>query len=86
MGTGAHILAHILVVHAHSSHALMSRFCRVRNREKSQQPLSLARFSCHVFGFSEVTSEKYFTHINLHLKENETVPCMFKGCTFRTNI
>lgn len=61
--------------------------CRVHTRETSRQTLISATFTCHVCGFSEVASEKeYFAHINLHLKANETVPCMFKGCTFRTNI
>ena len=70
-----------------SWNALKSHICRVHNRETSRQTLSSATFNCQVCGFSEVTSEKeYFTHINLHLKANETVPCMFKGCAFRTNI
>ena len=61
--------------------------CRVHTRETSRQTLTSATFSCHVCGFSEVASEnEYFTHINVHLKANETVSCMFKGCTFRTNI
>lgn len=88
MGTGAHILAHILVVHAHLSHGMHSGPIFVGFiTERNHSTLSLATFSCHVCGFSEVTSEKeYFTHINLHLKANETVPCVFKGCTFMTNI
>ena len=46
----------------------------------------MATFNCHVCEFSEVASEKeFFVHINLHLKANETVPCLFKGCKFTAN-
>ena len=46
-----------------------------------------AIFSCHICSCSDLTSEKdYFSHINAHLKRNETVICMFLGCDFKTNI
>lgn len=44
-------------------------------------------FSCHLCACSNLTSERdYFSHINAHLKRNETVTCMFLGCDFKTNI
>lgn len=30
--------------------------------------------------------KRFFQHINGHLRHNETVPCVFLGCTFKTNI
>ena len=46
-----------------------------------------AIFSCHICSCTDLTSEKdYFSHINAHLKRNETVICMFLGCDFKTNI
>lgn len=44
-------------------------------------------FSCQLCGFSELgTEHDYFVHVNNHLKNNETVNCMFKGCENKTNV
>ncbi len=32
------------------------------------------------------TERDFFQHINRHLRHYETVPCMFQGCTFQTNV
>ena len=46
-----------------------------------------AIFICHICSCTDLASEKdYFSHINAHLKRNETVNCMFLGCDFKTNI
>lgn len=38
-------------------------------------------------GCKELSTEKeYFAHVNNHLKQYETITCMFKGCMFETNI
>ncbi len=44
-------------------------------------------FSCQVCGFSELGTERdYFAHISNHLRNNETVNCMFKGCEYKSNV
>ncbi len=44
-------------------------------------------FLCQRCGCKELLTEKeYFIHINQHLKQYETITCMFEGCTFQTNI
>lgn len=44
-------------------------------------------FSCQLCGFSAFGTERdYFVHVNHHLKNNETVNCMFKGCEYKTNV
>lgn len=46
-----------------------------------------AIFTCHICECNCLKSERdYFSHINSHLKRNETVTCMFLGCNFKTNI
>ncbi len=70
-----------------SWNALRSHLCRVHKRDSSQRTLSLATFRCQVCAFAELGNDKqYFSHINLHLKSHETISCMFKDCTFTTNI
>lgn len=44
-------------------------------------------FSCQLCCCSELGTEReYFVHISRHLKNNETVTCMFKGCDYKSNI
>lgn len=70
-----------------SWNALRSHLCRVHNRDSSQQASSLASFTCQICAFPELANEKeYFSHIYVHLKAHETITCMFRGCTFKTNI
>ncbi|XP_054872338.1 uncharacterized protein LOC129350316 [Amphiprion ocellaris] len=43
--------------------------------------------SCQLCGFSELGTERdCFAHITQHLKNYETVTCMFKGCYYKSNI
>ena len=55
---------------------------------KSHQPSSqidLTTLKClHINERSNLTD--YFQHIAQHLKNSETVDCVFKGCSYRTNI
>lgn len=44
-------------------------------------------FQCHVCSCRGLATERaFFQHINGHLRHDETVPCMFVGCTFKTNV
>lgn len=44
-------------------------------------------FRCELCDFSESCSKKtFFKHLALHLKNQETVQCPIRGCTFKTNI
>lgn len=44
-------------------------------------------FSCHICDCCNIgTDKEFFEHICTHLKNNETVPCVFKLCQFETNI
>ncbi|KAJ0003222.1 hypothetical protein NQD34_008320 [Periophthalmus magnuspinnatus] len=63
---------------------LYSHTSRVHPHKKH---ITVATFSCHLCTFSGLAAEKeYFSHINTHLKSSETVHCMFKGCSYQTNI
>ena len=47
----------------------------------------LVTFKCHMCGKKDLSTEKtYFQHINQHLKNHETVECMFEGCDFKSNL
>lgn len=44
-------------------------------------------FSCHLYSCKNLANEKeYFVPINSHLKKNESVCCMFVGCSFQSSI
>lgn len=60
---------------------------RVHPQQKSQELLELSTFSCHLCTCNDLPTEKdYFVHIGTHLRSNETVACMFEGCSFQTNV
>lgn len=57
------------------------------HRETDQHSDIFATFICQPCRCGELGTERdYFVHIFHHLKNNETVTCMFKGCGFKTNI
>lgn len=44
-------------------------------------------YKCLVCEKNDITTSKsYFQHVNKHLKNHETVICMFEGCSFTTNV
>lgn len=44
-------------------------------------------FSCHLCGCNDLGTERdYFLHISHHLRNHETVTCMFKGCEYKSNV
>ena len=66
-----------LLNHTYKSHA----------KQTTQKPLEVSTFQCHVCSCRELATERdFFQHLNGHLRHNETVPCVFLGCTFKTNI
>ena len=67
--------------------ALHINLSRVHANQSSQEQLESSTFSCHLCTCSNLPTEKeYFAHISTHLKSNETVSCMFVGCSYKTNI
>lgn len=66
---------------------LLSHIYRDHSKQTSQQRIELYTFHCQLCACNSIATEKeYFIHINTHLRKNETVTCMFLGCTFQTNI
>lgn len=58
-----------------------------RNHSNALKHSDKVTFSCQLCGFSEHGTEcDYFAHINHHLKNYETVTCMFKGCEYKSNV
>lgn len=59
-----------------------------RNHENTLKHSDIfTSFSCHLCGCSELgTEHDYFVHIGHHLKNNETITCMFKGCEYTSNV
>ncbi|XP_041949691.1 uncharacterized protein LOC121709989 isoform X3 [Alosa sapidissima] len=44
-------------------------------------------FKCPCCSLNSISTERgYFEHISHHLKKQETVPCVFENCSFKTNI
>lgn len=83
----------VLAIHVHTStvHAHLRRGIVIFHQSKIHTAgvphKKEAIFSCHICSCTDLASEKdYFSHINAHLKRNETVICMFLGCDFKTNI
>jgi len=67
--------------------ALRIHLSRVHPIPRSQEIQEWSTFSCHLCACSRLPTEReYFVHIGTHLKNNETVGCMFESCTFQTNI
>lgn len=66
-----------LIVHVYRSHSTQT----------TQKSLKLATFSCQICACKDISSERdYFIHINDHLRQHETVSCVFDKCDFQTNI
>lgn len=63
-----------LLNHTYKSHA------------KEPTSLEISTFQCHVCSCRELSEKDFFQHLNAHLRRNETVPCVFSGCTFKTNV
>lgn len=57
------------------------------SRSHTNTTACLATFNCHLCSCSNIVSEReYFCHIYKHLKNHETVRCMFENCSFHTNV
>lgn len=58
-----------------------------RHHSQTTKPGHLLSFTCLVCNLCCFDNERqYFEHIGSHLKRFETVPCVFKGCDYKTNI
>lgn len=66
---------------------LLNHTYKIHAKQETPKPEELTTFQCHVCSCKELATERdYFQHINGHLRHNETVQCMFVGCTFESNI
>ncbi len=67
--------------------SLCAHLSRVHKTHTSQEQIPLSTFCCPVCACSDLASERDFVlHFNSHLWSNETVQCVFTGCSFQTNI
>lgn len=63
---------------------LQKHLSRNHSSLESQQRHS---FKCYICGNNQLSTEHvFFQHIHEHLRKYEVVPCMFNGCSFKTNI
>lgn len=66
---------------------LLNHTYKSHGKQQTPKPVEGSTFQCHVCSCRELATERdYFQHINGHLRHDETVPCMFRGCTFKTNV
>lgn len=48
---------------------------------------AVSTFTCHICGQNQLSTEReYFQHIYQHLKNKETVTCVFQNCEYKTNV
>nr|XP_032833101.1 uncharacterized protein LOC116955880 [Petromyzon marinus] len=70
--------------------ALRSHLCRSHGSEQQPQKQNSSestKINCHVCGVTDIPSvNDYILHINKHLRSHETVSCMFKDCSFKSNV
>ncbi len=65
---------------------LLSHIYRAHCDQSSSKQDQLATFSCQLCACIESNQRDYFCHLNEHLRKHETVTCVFKECTFKSNI
>ena len=66
---------------------LLNHTYKSHGKQQTPKPVEGSTFQCHVCSCTELATERYyFQHINEHLRNYVTIPCMFQGCTFKTNI
>lgn len=66
---------------------LKTHVYRVHPLNSTQTATHSCAFRCELCNRSDLSTEKdLFIHIGTHLKNNETVTCVFLGCSFKTNI
>lgn len=67
--------------------ALIVHQSRIHSTQVSNTQKELCTFSCHLSNCKNLANDRdYFIHIDTHLRRNETVCCMFVGCSFKTNV
>ncbi|XP_023198103.1 uncharacterized protein LOC111610076 [Xiphophorus maculatus] len=66
--------------------ALLSHLSR-NHPVKQTVTKDLTRFKCPICDFNQLSTERdFFQHIFQHLKNKETVTCVFQDCVYQTNI
>ena len=67
-----------LHTHLHRTH---------KDTEAPTDEIHIVTFTCLLCGCNDLATEKtYYEHVYTHLKNNETVQCMFKLCNFESNV
>ncbi|XP_061417319.1 uncharacterized protein LOC133348497 [Lethenteron reissneri] len=66
--------------------ALRTHLSRYHSDEESLRSGNISAFKCLVCNACCSIEKDYFQHIGNHLKSQETVFCVFEGCSFQTNI
>lgn len=64
--------------------ALLTHLSRCHQPSSQTEVTTLKCLLCNCNQLSNL--EDYFQHIAEHLKNSETVVCVFQGCSYRTNI
>lgn len=66
---------------------LKTHVYRCHSSHFKQTAVSSVTFRCELCDCGDLTTERdYFGHIGSHLRNSETVTCVFSGCSFKTNI
>lgn len=65
--------------------ALRTHLSRQHAAKENPRP-GITTFKCLVCSVHCFIEKEYFQHIGNHLKNHETLFCVFEGCAFRTNI
>ncbi len=66
---------------------LLNHIYKNHANHQTQKEVEAFTFQCRVCSCRELATERdFFQHINRHLRHYETVPCVFQGCTFQTNV
>ena len=67
--------------------ALLTHLSKCHPTQKSPQEDSFSAFKCHICNNNQLSTETdYFKHIGTHLRNRESVECVFNDCSYKTNI
>lgn len=66
--------------------ALLSHLSRNHPAQRTVTK-AISTFTCQICGHNQLSTEReYFQHIFQHLKNKETITCVFQNCDYKTNI
>lgn len=67
--------------------ALLTHLSKSHPAQETSQEDNCSQCKCDLCNNNELSTEaKYFQHIGIHFKNNESVKCMFAGCSYQTNV